>query len=161
MSIRATIVHCLTAAALAAAASTASAATTLVTFDTPTATTAQTEAAYGLEAVIYVEQAAVVGGELRLDSQGAFNATLGFGPVAGDAVVEFDTRISSTPGLINVGFVAGSTHFFIHPGYWGQYFRTSDYSGTVIESGNMGFTPSAQEMTHFRVASRPRPAASR
>lgn len=151
MSVRTTIVHSLTAVALAAAAHTAAATTTLVSFDTPTATTAETEAAYGLDAEAYVELATVAGGELRFDSQGAFNGTLSFGTLAGDAVLEFDTRISSTPGHINVGFVVGDTHFFIHPGYWGQFFRTSNAAGSVIEAGQLGFTPPAQQMTHFRV----------
>jgi len=131
------------AVALGTAASAVGAAT--LTFDTPTATTSETEAIYGLSAGVNLTSALVVDGELRLDAVGGFNGTLDFGTFEGDFGFAFDTRISTTPGYVNVGFHVGNTSFYFHPGYWDHYFINDGFAG------QMGFIPDWQQMTHVAV----------
>lgn len=133
------------ACALLAGAAAAHATTIIVTFDTPTTTTAQTEVVYGMSAGPGLASALVNDGQLVLDPAGSANADFLFGAFAGDLSFAFDTTISGAPGNVNVGYSAGSTRFWMHPGYWGQYFVNG------AGAGDMGFTPGAAAMTHVEV----------
>jgi hypothetical protein len=117
------------------------------TFDTPTATTLATETTYGMAAQSPLALALVSGGELRLSSPG-INGNFTFGAFAGDVTFGFDAGISGAPGLVNVGYSAGNSTFYFHPGLWDNYFVT----GVAGASGNMGFIPDLNQKTHIMVA---------
>ncbi len=112
------------------------------TFNSPTATTAETVSTYGIGTVNLVS-ATVTSGELLLNNTNGVNGSATLGSFAGDLSFEFDARQYGQAGHINVGFSAGNTLFYFHPGYSSNYFVPG------ITSGSMGFTPDMTLMTHI------------
>lgn len=117
----------------------------VVTFDTDTTTTAETQATYGFFLPNFLDKAVVTGGELRLYSLNAAQNSLAFGRFDGDVQIEFDTRIAGPAGSVNVGFHTEGMAVFIHPGYWDSWF------GPSSPSGRLGFVPDPSLPTHFSV----------
>lgn len=140
-----TIAHLTVAAALLVGFGPTAAHAFTQTFDTPTANTATTQATYGMTAV-NLFGAVVADGQLRLYPNGGPNGNFTFGTFAGDMTFSFDTTISRNPGYVNVGYSAGSTTLYFHPGYWDAYFVSA-----LGISGQMGFTPDWTQPTHVTV----------
>lgn len=76
------------------------------TFGTDTATTAATEAQYGL-VVNGLSAALAQGGVLRLDSNAGGQPSADIGSFVGDLTIDFDTNFVGTPGFGNTAFRSG------------------------------------------------------
>lgn len=76
------------------------------TFGTDTATTAATEAQYGL-VVNGLSAALAQGGVLRLDSNAGGQPSADIGSFVGDLTIDFDTNFVGTPGFVNTAFRSG------------------------------------------------------
>ncbi|OYV00331.1 MAG: hypothetical protein CFE45_09555 [Burkholderiales bacterium PBB5] len=124
----------------------AAAAQQIITFDAPANGLAAVQAQYGLTTSGGVLDAQVIDGQLLLFGAGGVNGNAVFAAAPGDLRFEFDAAINDTPGNVNVGFTTGNQVFYIHPGYWDDYF----VPGLALR-GHLGFTPDWTQPTHFSV----------
>lgn len=121
---------------------------TVLLFDTPASGFTEVLAQYGLESDGRVADARVSDGQLQLFGTGGLNGNMLFTAAAGDYSFGFLASIgSNAPGNVNVGFTTGNQVFFIHPGYWQNYF----VPGLGINA-ELGFVPDASLRTHFSVS---------
>ncbi len=142
----------LCAAALLCAAQAATAVQTqTLTFDTPTASTAETEAVYGLVAGRPQTRAIVAAGELRLDSDDRMADRLQFASFRSDNdfSFEFDTRVSPAPGAyVDTGYWLGDTAFV----FWSSGIYYTLAGSTVSQTHQLNFVPSWALPVHVAVS---------
>jgi len=108
-------------------------------FDTDTATTADTLATYTDFALAGGGNAVVTNGALNLSGTyvtNTFQTTTGF---PGDLLIQLDLGKVPGGGSSNVGLRIGGNRLVFHPGYGGGAFRVEGNGG--FGNTNMGFTP--------------------